>query len=576
MKFIRVDMTQKTIEVEGVPEEYVGLGGRGLTSTMVNNEVPPQCDALGPKNKLIFAPGLLSGTTMVSSGRMSVGAKSPLTGGIKESNAGGNPADALARLGITALIVEGAAPAGELYCLKIDAEGEVTLHAAQEYQGMRTYALVEKILEEHGEENSILCIGPAGEYQLKSASIQTTDVDSRPCRAAARGGLGAVMGSKGLKAIVVGQNGRNADPLKDPDAYRKAVRSLTKAVKDDMFAGIVLPQLGTAAMVAPLNSIGAFPCNNATAGVFKDWERISGETMTEIIQERGGKTTHQGCSRCVIRCSNEFVDQQGKFVTSSLEYETIWSTGGMCGVNDLDVIARMDFLCDDIGLDTMNTGVAVATAMDAGYKDFGDGQAAMAMVEEVAAGTEFGRILGNGPAAVGEHFGHHRVAAVKNQSIAAYDPRGVQGMGVTYATSPMGGDHTSGNVIGQNMQAFGGKLDPLKADGQIEQSRAAQIDSTALDCSGLCLFVLTAIKENPTAENALLSLVNAKYGTDLTADDWFALGKRIIKTELEFNKAAGLTEKDSRLPDFFSKEPLPPNNSTFLIRDEELDGIFDF
>jgi aldehyde:ferredoxin oxidoreductase len=181
--------------------------------------------------------------------------------------------------------------------------------------------------------------------------------------------------------------------------------------------------------------------------------------MAQIIQERNGKTTHVGCAQCIVHCSNEFVDKNGKYVTSSLEYETIWSMGGMTGINDLDTIARLDNLCDDIGLDTMSAGVAVAVAMDAGYKEFGDGQAAIEMIEEVAKGSEIGKVIGNGPAAVGKHFNHPRVPVVKGQSIAAYDPRAMQGNAVTYATSPMGADHTAGNVVGEYLTQA---LDPLK------------------------------------------------------------------------------------------------------------------
>ena len=461
MKLIRVNMGSKTIAVEDVPQDYVGLGGRGLTSIMINAEVPPKCDPLGPENKLIFAPGLLSGTPMVNTSRISIGAKSPLTGTIKESNAGGTVAADLGHLGITAVVIEGKAADGELSLLRIDQAGQASLVAAQEYKGMRTYAFVEKILEGYGEKTSVLCIGPAGEYQLAAASIQSSDIDGRPCRAAGRGGLGAVMGAKGLKALVVDQGGQSADAIADPEVFKEANKAIVKAIKTHPMAGQVMPALGTAGLVAPVNSMGAFPCYNATKGVFEGWEKISGEAMAKLIQERGGNTTHVGCAQCIVHCSNEFVDKDGKYVTSSLEYETIWATGGMTGIDDLDTIAQIDYLCDDIGVDTMSTGVGVAVAMDAGYREFGDRAAAIEMVEEIGKGTEFGKILGNGPAAVGKHFNHDRVAVVKGQSIAAYDPRAMQGHGVTFATCPMGADHTAGNVVGEYLEQ---KLDPLNAD----------------------------------------------------------------------------------------------------------------
>jgi len=222
MKFIRVNMSDKSIHIEDVPQEYAGLGGRGLTSILVNAEVPPKCDPLGPENKLVFAPGFLTGTPLVNTSRISVGAKSPLTGGIKESNAGGTIGASLGHLGITAIIVEGQAPEGDLSLLYIDAQGEASLVPAQEYQGLRTYALVEKLLAVYGQKNSVMCIGPAGEYQLASASIQSSDVDGRPCRAAGRGGMGAVMGAKGLKALVVDRRGKSADAIADPQAFKEA------------------------------------------------------------------------------------------------------------------------------------------------------------------------------------------------------------------------------------------------------------------------------------------------------------------------------------------------------------------
>lgn len=574
MKFIRINMKNKTINTEDVPAACQGLGGRGLTAVLINAEVPAQCDPLGPENKLIFAPGTLSGTTLVNTSRLSVGAKSPLTGGIKESNVGGTVAAALGRLGIGAVIVEGQAPEGELYLLQIDESGQATLIPAQGDKGARTYALVKKIFAAEGDDNAILCIGPAGEYQLASASIQSTDADGRPCRAAGRGGLGAVMGSKGLKALIVNRNGQSPDAMVDPAAFKKAAKVFAKAVKEDMFSGYVLPPLGTAVLVAPINAAGAFPSYNATNGVFDGWEKISGEALADTLKERGGKTTHMGCAQCIIHCSNEFVDLQRNYVTASLEYETIWAMGGMCGIDDLDTIARLDFLSDDIGVDTMNTGVAMAVAMDAGYKSFGDREAALEMIEEIAAGTEIGRVLGSGPAAVGKHFNHHRVPVAKNQSIAAYDPRAIQGMGVTYATCPMGADHTAGNVIDKNLDSLGGSLNPLKAEGQVEVSREYQIDVAAFDCTGLCLFANSAVHNNAGAGQALLTMINAKFGTALTEKDKRALGIRVLKAEREFNRRAGLTNADDRLAKFFYEEPLPPHNTVVVVSDEEMDSTF--
>jgi len=244
----------------------------------------------------------------------------------------------------------------------------------------------------------------------------------------------------------------------------------------------------------------------------------------------------------------------------------------MTGIDDLDTIAQLDRLCDDIGVDTMDTGVAVAVSMDAGEKNFGDGQAAIRMVEEIGQGTEFGKILGNGAAAVGKHLKHHRVPVAKGQSIAAYDPRAMQGNAVTYATSPMGADHTAGNVVGAYMS---GALDPLKPEGQVEASRNAQIAMASVDCTGLCLLASFALTD-PAGAEAFLKAMNAKFGTELGPDDIPALGIRVLKEELDFNRKAGFTAADDRLPKFFYEEPLPPHNKVVLISDEEMDSTFNF
>jgi aldehyde:ferredoxin oxidoreductase len=572
MKILRVNMTKTTITVEDVPQEYMGLGGRGLTSTMINNDVPPTCDPLGPDNKLIFAPGLLTGTMLVNTSRLSIGAKSPLTHGIKESNAGGTVGASLGNLGITAIIVEGQAREGEYYILNVDEKGDALLEPANVYKGMRTYALVEKLLQVYGEKSGVLCIGPAGEFRMTSASIQSSDVDGRPCRAAGRGGLGAVMGAKGLKAIVVSPSGKSPDVLADADAFKEAAKAFAKAVHADPFASQILPTMGTASLTSMVNAMGAFPNRNATQGVMKNFEQISGEKMVALINERGGKVGHKGCSQCIIRCSNEFVDQQGQYITGSLEYETIWAMGGMTDIDDLDTIAKLDFLADDIGLDTMNTGVAIGVAMDAGYKEFGDSRAAIDMMAEIAEGSDFGRILGNGPEAVGKHFNHHRVPVVKGQSIAAYDPRGMQGNGVTYATSPMGADHTAGNLVGSYLT---GVLNPLEVDGQVEASRNAQIFMAYLDCTGLCLFAAGAMA-NPEGAQALVKMINIKCGTQLGTDEAVGMGVRTLKAEREFNFKAGLSKEDDRLAKFFYEEPLPPHNKVFLMSDEDLDSVHDY
>jgi len=574
MKILRVDMVTGSISYENTKPAFTGMGGRGLTSSLISKEVPPQCDPLGPDNKLIFAPGYLSGSSFINSSRLSVGSKSPLTGGIKESNVGGTIAADLGHIGISAIIIEGKPEDNHFYILKIDNKGEAALIDAAPLWGKRTYELVSNLKETYGDRNSITCIGPAGEFQLSSASIQSTDNDGRPCRAAGRGGLGAVMGSKGLKAIVVERNGKQAEPIQDQEAFNDGGRKFAKAVLADDFTGD-LAEFGSAVLVEPINAAGAFPTRNARAGQFEDADKISGETMTEIIKSRGGKQNHKGCAQCIINCSNEYVDEQGEYVTSSLEYETIWSMGGMLGNGDLDSIAKLDFLCDDIGLDTSSTGVAIGIAMDAGYKEFGDAKGAIEMIEEVAKGSEFGKLIGHGPVHVGNHFKHDRVPVVKGQSIAAYDPRVINGMAVTYATTPMGADHTAGFVVESNLEEFGGTLDRFSSEGQVEASRDAQIHMILVDSFGICDFAQTGFGAPEGIEN-VCKMVAAKSGKPFTEEDWTNTGKKVLQLEVEFNRKAGFTKEDDRLPKMFYEEPLPPLNKVVVISDDEMDTTFNF
>jgi len=540
MKFIHIDMTNGSIAERSTPEEYAMLGGRGLTSIMINDLVPADCDPLGKDNLLIFAPGFLSGTPLVNTGRLSIGSKSPLTMGIKESNVGGTMAMALARHGIRAVIVEGKAKAESLYHIMIDKTGAISLIDATTHKGMHNYALTKALIAEHGDKSAIACAGPAGELGMRSASIQVTDPDGNPSRAAARGGLGAVMAAKGLKALIVSRQGKTPREVKDDALMNDTAKSFTRGIQRDGWASQVLPQFGTASILANTNASGALPTRNARQGSFEGADAINGDTLAENIRKRGGQCTHKGCSRCIINCSNVYVDTSGKPLTSGLEYETMWAMGAMIGVADLDSVARLDFLCDDIGLDTMNTGTAIAVAMDAGYLEFGDAAGAIRLVEEVAKGTELGILIGHGPDAVGARFNHTRVPTIKGQSIAGYDPRAMPGMGVTYATSPQGGDHTAGFVGGAR-----GTTEMLK-----NVSESSQINMAAVDAMGVCMFAQSGGQDN------MYKAVSAITGEPFDYADWVKLGNRIMSAELEFNRRAGLTDNDDALPDMFHDELL--------------------
>jgi len=279
---------------------------------------------------------------------------------------------------------------------------------------------------------------------------------------------------------------------------------------------------------------------------------------------------------CVIHCSGIYNDKNGEYVSKWPEYETVWAFGPNCEIDDLDAIARMDRACDDIGIDTIETGNAIAVAMEGGVKEFGDVAGAEELLAEIGKGTPLGKILGSGAGAVGKAFGVRRVPVVKNQALPAYDPRAVKGVGVTYATTPMGADHTAGYAVATNIMKVGGYVDPLVTEGQVNLSRDLQVTTAAIDTYGLCLFVAFPVMDNPDAFTAIVDMVNAKYGLSLTGDDVGALGQRILKMEREFNARAGFTAADDRLPEFFNIEKLPPHDEVFDITDEELDTVFNF
>ncbi|MEW6351653.1 MAG: aldehyde ferredoxin oxidoreductase C-terminal domain-containing protein [Thermodesulfobacteriota bacterium] len=576
-KLIRVDMSNMSVKVEDLTGEYAQFGGRGLTSCIVAREVPPLCHPLGPENKLVFAAGLLAGTTCANSGRISVGAKSPLTGGIKESNAGGNTAFKMGRLGVAGIVVENQPKAGELYYLLVTKDG-AELHPAPDLAGVNNYELCERLQKEHGKHAGIISIGVCGEMRMSSASVAVTDTMGMPARHAGRGGLGAVMGSKGLKAIVVLEEGAPGVTYHDKDAFKQATEVFRAALREHPVTkpGGGLAVYGTNVLVNVINEAGAFPTRNFSEGRFEGAGKISGETMHDTIKARGGKTTHAGCTTCIIQCSNVYNDAQGKYVTSGLEYETVWANGANCGIDDLDAIAKISYLCDDYGLDTIETGDAIAVAMYAGVKKFGDAAGALELLHEIGKGSPLGRILGNGSYVVGQVFGVDQVPCVKKQGMPAYDPRACMGIGVTYATSTMGADHTAGYAVATNIMRVGGYVDPLKPEGQVDLSRNLQIATAAVDSAGLCVFTAFAVLDIPSGLEAIPKMLSGVYGGNMTLDDVVAHGQKILKLEREFNMAAGISAVEDRLPYFMKTKPVTPHNIVFQVPDEELDRLHNF
>ncbi len=555
--------------------DYAGKGGRAMTSAVVAKEVPPNCHALGARNKLVIAPGMLSGTSAAISGRLSVGCKSPLTGTIKESNAGGQPSQVLARLGYAAIIIEGKPAGDDLYKLVINKDG-AKIEVDNSLKGLPNYDLVEKLKGQYGEKFTSMSIGPAGEMKMGAASIACTDMEQRPTRHCGRGGVGAVMGSKGIKAIILDDTGMSMRPPKDPEKFKAANKEFVKGLKAHSVTGEALPAYGTNVLTNIINESGGFPTNNFQKGQFEGAAKISGEAEAELEIKRGGLATH-GCHRgCVIKCSGIFNDKDGNYVTKQPEYETVWAHGANCGIDDLDTIAQLDFMDDNFGVDTIEMGATIAVAMEAGLAKFGDGEAAIRLIKEVGEGTPLGRVLGNGAAVTAKVYGVERVPVVKGQAMPAYGPRAIQGIGVTYATTTMGADHTAGYAIATNILKVGGDVDPLKPEGQVELSRNLQVATAAVDATGMCLFIAFAILDQPETFQALIDLINAFYGLELTADDVSDLGKSILKTERAFNAEAGFTAQHDRLPEFMYNEPLAPHNTVFTVKDEDLDQVHNY
>ncbi len=574
-KILRVNMSTLSTSVEEVPPAWAGLGGRGLTSTIVAAEVPPTCHPLGPNNKLVFAPGLLTGTPAANSGRLSAGAKSPLTGGIKEANAGGTSAQTLARLGIKALIIEGIPTGTGWYGLHINMAG-VTIQKETELLGKGNFAVVEALTARLGKKTAVLTIGPAGEFRMAAANISNKDPEGK-LRSHGRGGLGAVMGSKRIKFITIDHEGAPPVRIAEPEKFKAAAKIFAKTLLDHPVTGQGLPTYGTAVLINILNEAGGLPTRNFTYGQFDGHEKISGETIHDTIVARGGKPKHGCHPGCIIQCSQVYNDKDGNYLTSGFEYETIWGLGADCCIDNLDDMAKADNLMDDIGIDSIETAVMFGVAMEAGILPFGDSKELLRLLtDEIGKGTPLGRILGGGTGSVGRTYGVTRVPVVKNQGIPAYDPRSVKGIGITYATSTMGADHTAGYSIATNILNVGGHVDPLKKDGQVELSRNLQIATAAIDSTGMCLFIAFPALDIPECLPALIDMINARFGISLTGDDVANLGKHILKVERAFNIAAGLNNSHDRLPEFFSTETVAPHNAIWDFSDAEIDAFWDF
>ncbi len=566
MKVWRINTRTQKLVIDDMPTSWERLGGRGLIARILLDEVNPLCDPLGPENKLIFAPGLLVGHRLSSCDRISIGGKSPLTGGVKEANAGGRTGLQITHLGSSTMILEDQPEDLGLNVIYLS-PSECKFEDASHLAGKGVYETSALLVEEYGTNVAIALIGPAGEMKLKAAGIQNLDQDRVPSRIAARGGLGAVMGSKRIKALVIDSSEGEPPTILDLDGFRKAQKAYNKALLDHPQTK-VYADYGTAAMARMCHSFGALPTRNFSDGNFEGLEEISAETMRDQLLERGGEsnTTHACMAGCAIRCSNVYADGKGKGIVSPLEYETIGLMGSNLEIKNLEDIARLNWEANDLGLDSIELGAALAVAADGSKMEFGNTSQALDLINEIRAGSPDGMIIGNGVVSAGKAYQIERVPAVKGQAMSAYDPRAIKGTGITYATSPQGADHTSGLTIRA-------KIDHLNPNIQVDVSRKAQINAAGYDTLGVCAFAGFGFGATPETIPALL---NARYGWEVPGDILQKLGRETLILERKFNLGAGFGKDDDRIPEWMTREKLPPHNAVFNVPDEDLDKVFDW
>jgi aldehyde:ferredoxin oxidoreductase len=542
-RLIRVDMTNQTASIEPYPDDWKLLGGRALSARILLDECDPGCDPLGPDNLLVMAPGVVSGTAAPTSGRISIGGKSPLTGAIKEANAGGEPGQDLMKLGFRVVIVKGKpANPDKRYGLEIDGDGARVV-AGDQHKGKWNYRLAEDLRAQYGKTASFISCGPAGELQLGGASVACTDTEGRPARHAARGGLGAVMGSKGLKyaAVDAGKLG-----VRKP-ADVKGFAQLCKKYSKDYLAGPQMFKTGTSSVVPIANMLFTFPYKNRVEGQSPHAETLDGKRIVESFEERGGGM-HNCMTGCIVSCSNIVHDAEGNYKTSALEFETLTLLGANCGIASWEDVADLDRLCDEVGVDTIETGAAIAVYMDSGGMEFGDSDGAKRILKEIAEGTELGRAIGNGAVSIGKKRKHHRIPAVKGQAIPAWDPRPLKATGVTYATSPMGADHTAGLIVNPGMPA----------EQWAQASQEAQLVNAVCDSSGFCQFL------QPTLDD-IRNFYGLLYGTDVSRETIADLGWQCLQDEWEFNRRAGFKESDDDLPACMKEDAIGPQKVVFDV-----------
>jgi len=565
-KILRINLSNGTVKSEPLNMDWAQkyLGQRGLATRYLVEEIDPKTDAMGPGNEIIYATGPLTGTAASTGGRYSVVTKGPLTNAIACSNSGGYFGAEMKFAGWDMVILEGKSPK-PVYILIQDDKCEI--RDATPIWGTSVWHTDEWIKKEHQDPMMhIACIGIAGEKGCLYSAI-VNDLH----RAAGRSGVGAVMGSKNVKAIVIDGAGGPGVTIADRDALKAASGALTKGILAHP-AMAALEALGSAFLVNVTQSMGCLCTRNFSAGQFEGAQAISGEHLAELLAERPNATAKHSCmAGCIVNCSQVFTDAEGNEVTSGVEFETIGLLGANCAVSDLDQIARIDRLCDDLGLDTMDVGAAAGVAMEAGLLEWGDGAAVHALLSRLTDGDPNAALLADGCVATGKALGVTRVPAVKGQGMAAYDPRVLKGTGTTYATAPQGADHTCGNALPSPANPT---YDPAAPEQQAGISEFLQAYFAAIDSLGMCLFATLPALDMPELQPEFVAAAAAITGKDLPEDYLITMGREVVLMERDFNRRAGFTAADDRIPAFMLEEPVAPSGNVYDVSEADLDAMF--
>jgi aldehyde:ferredoxin oxidoreductase len=557
--YLHIDLAEKKVRREKFSGEQVARSGRYFIARTLVDSGSATVDPLSDANPLIFSAGPFAGTNFSNANRLSVGCRSPLTGGIKEANSGGTFGFALGQLNIAGFTLNGRA--SEWTVMHIARDGSVTFSPADDLLGLSNFACAQRLHERFGKKVSLALCGPVGEYQGLLAGISFSDTDLRPSRLAARGGVGAVMGAKQVKAIVAELD--RMPKLHDRKKVIGAVKQYNAFLEEDEIAQN-MKIYGTALMADVQNYLGGLPVRNFSSGRFVDPDkevlRMGGQFIYQQNTERGGETAHPCMPGCTIECSNVYVDAQGQEIASPVEYETLGLMGTNCGLDDPDDLARVNYVANDLGIDTIEAGAMIAVLMEAGQGEFGDSDFILRVLEEIRVGSENGRLWAQGTARVGEHYGVARVPVIKRQAISAYDPRVVEGTGITMMMTAQGADHTAGNLP---------KLDTREMDAAqiVAASFEAQRVMAASDSLGLCIFGRGVTDTN---SDFIVAAINNALGTDLAPSFYDELGSETLRLEHEFNRAAGFSDADDDLPAFFYEESLPPMNRVARFYGKEL------